>query len=126
MVVVALAVVAVDVDDVVGDAVVVVAGVVVVVGSVSSRSGCIVAHLVVLKPRTQKHQHTRCTNTRTWPREMFATPLPKPTTATGVDREVVVSSPSCTKKKTSRHLQPDIHLPRNKQTAPSTTITSIT
>jgi len=46
-------------------------------------------------------------------------------TATGVDREVLVPSPSC-KKKTSRHLQPDILFPRNKPTAPSTTITSIT
>ncbi len=46
-------------------------------------------------------------------------------TATGVDRSVLVPSPSC-KKKTRRHLQPDIHLPRNKQTAPSKTITSIT
>jgi hypothetical protein len=42
---------------------------------------------------------------------------------TGLDREVVVSSPSC-KKKTSR--QPDIHFPRYKQTAPSKTTTSIT
>jgi hypothetical protein len=41
----------------------------------------------------------------------------------GVDRRVLEPSPSC-KKKTSR--QPDKRLPRNKQTAPSTTATSIT
>ena len=46
-------------------------------------------------------------------------------TATGVVRGVIVPSPSC-KKKPSRHLQPEIHLPRNKPTAPSKTTTSIT
>jgi hypothetical protein len=59
----------------------------------------------------------------TSPKSSIVTPLPNPTTATGVNREVVVLSPSCAKK-TSR--QPTTHLPRNKQTAPSNTTTSIT
>jgi len=64
------------------------------------------------------------------PKASIITPLPNPTTATGVNREFVVSSPSCAvsspscAKTTSR--QPITHLPRNKQTAPSNTTTSIT
>jgi hypothetical protein len=62
----------------------------------------------------------------TQPKASITTPLPNPTTAKGFDDiEVVSPSPSCTKK-TRRHLQPDILLPRNKQTAPSNTTTSIT
>jgi hypothetical protein len=59
----------------------------------------------------------------TKPKARNVTPLLNPTTATGVDREFVVPSPSCAKT-TSR--QPTTHLPRNKQTGPSNTTTSIT
>ena len=57
------------------------------------------------------------------PKASIATPLPKPTTATGVNRSVVVSSPSCTKKHV---VSPTYISPATNKQLPQTQTTSIT
>ena len=58
----------------------------------------------------QQHKKTQETCpvkiNRTWPKATFATPLPKPTTATGVSRFVVFPSPTCRNQLVSNTMSP--------------------